>query len=72
MTYQEVLPQYLPGQTGRKTKYSLSHLMNWTHKHCSIVRFQVLTGASIKRTTFWDNTPCSLVEVVVFCHLLAN
>jgi hypothetical protein len=28
------------------------------------VRFQVLTAASIKMTTFWDIVTCSLVEVV--------
>jgi hypothetical protein len=28
-----------------------------------VVRFQVLTAASMKITVFWDVAPCSLVEV---------
>jgi hypothetical protein len=28
-----------------------------------VVRFQLLTVASMKMTVFWDVTPCSLVEI---------
>jgi hypothetical protein len=28
-----------------------------------LVRFQVLTAASMKMTVFWDVAPCSLLEI---------
>jgi hypothetical protein len=35
----------------------------WNNVVCSMVRFQVVTEASMKMTVFWDDVPCSLVEV---------
>jgi hypothetical protein len=36
-----------------------------------MVRFQVLTAASMKMTIFWDIAPCSLVEVTDVSKVLA-
>jgi hypothetical protein len=33
----------------------------------NVVRFEVLTATSIKKTVFWDVAPCSLVEVYRRC-----
>jgi hypothetical protein len=32
-------------------------------KKCSLVRYQILTAASVKISVFWDVAPCSLAEV---------
>jgi hypothetical protein len=31
--------------------------------HLTLVRFQVLTAASMKMSVFWDVAPCSVVEI---------
>jgi hypothetical protein len=33
------------------------------HMKFMVMRFQVLTAASMKMTVFWDAAPCSLVDI---------
>jgi hypothetical protein len=38
-------------------------LRKWMFDNIEVVRFQVLTAASMKIRAFWDVAPCSLVGV---------
>jgi hypothetical protein len=43
--------------------HSTHHCQKETIQAELLVRYQVLTAASVKVTVFWDIAPCSLVEI---------
>jgi hypothetical protein len=58
----ETLVAKVFGQSPKKLLYRLA-LYSIDIDNCNEVRFQVVTGASMKMAVFWVVAPCSLVEV---------